>query len=80
MEKIYLKSSRYKEHSDDFLSIRIELSWDGMNTGTKEHLSTLIEKIEEDINMLSGNLEGENLYLFDTLRDRMSGMEMVFVS
>ena len=80
MDKIYLKHKKCTESSDDSLSTKTEYSWVGMNIETKKLLSTSTEKIDEDITMLSGNLEGENLYLYDTSRDKMSGMEMVFVS
>lgn len=80
MDKTYLKQKKYIENLDDFLSTKTEFSWDGMNIETKKHLSTSIEKIDEDIIMLLGNHEGENLYLSDTSRDKMSGMEMVYVS
>ena len=77
---MYLRHKKYIESSEDSLSTKTESSWVGMSIETKKHLSTSTEKIEEDISMLSGNLEGENLYLYDTLRDKMSGMEMESVS
>jgi hypothetical protein len=50
-----------------------------MNIEIKKHLSTLTEKIDEDITMLLGSHEGENQYLSDTLLDKICGIEMDYV-
>jgi hypothetical protein len=50
-----------------------------MNIETKKLLSTLAEKIDEDIIISLGNHEVENQYLFDTLLDKICGIEMAFV-
>ena len=51
-----------------------------MNIETKKHLSTSIEKTEEDINMLSENLVEVSQFILGILQDKMSGMVMVYVS
>ena len=50
-----------------------------MNTVTKKLLSTLIKKIEEDINISSENPDEGSQYIYDILQDKMYGMENEYV-
>lgn len=48
----------------------------GTSIVTKKYLSTSVEKIEEDINISSENLDEVSRYLSDILQDKMCGMVM----
>ena len=76
MANIFLKQNKFIDNYEGFLSIKMVLSCDGMNTEIKKLLSILIEKIEEDTTMLSGNHEGGNQYLSDISLVKICGMEM----
>jgi hypothetical protein len=50
-----------------------------MNTEIEKLQFIFLEKTEEDIIILSENLEVENRFLLDMLLDKMFGMEIEFV-
>jgi hypothetical protein len=50
-----------------------------MNIEIKKHLSILQDEIDQDIIMYFENLVEVNLYLYDTLLDKIYGIEIDFV-
>ena len=76
----YTKQKLSTDIYEDFLSTKTESYSGGTNTETKKLLYISTEKTEEDISISSENLGEVNRYIYDILRDKMSGMVTVFVS
>jgi hypothetical protein len=64
---------------EDFPYLKMAYFLVGTNIETKKLLYILIEKIEEDINILSENLVEVNLFISDISLVKMYGMVMEFV-
>ena len=62
--------------SQDSPSIRMESSWDGMNTVTIKLRFTSPAKTADDTIISSVNQDEESLYSLDIWPDKTSGMEM----